>query len=268
LIVSEHIDITMAAHNGENLAQRLIPWGTQLFYPQVDRIIAVSNGVKESLIQTGNVPESLIQTIYNPVITPAVLQQMEVPANHPWFEQSHIPVIISAGRLTKQKDHATLLQAFATLRKQMPAKLLILGDGEERPILERLAQKLNIQDHISLPGFVENPFSYMKRADVFVLSSRWEGFGNVLVEAMACQTPVVSTDCPSGPSEILENGKYGSLTPVGNADMLANAMLEMLNRPFPVARLLYERAMEFSIETIIPQYFDALQSNLSRSKAG
>jgi glycosyltransferase involved in cell wall biosynthesis len=171
-----------------------------------------------------------------------------------------LPVILAVGRLTKAKDYPTLFRAFSLVRQVRPAKLLVLGEGEERSNLERLAIELGIQNDVSMSGFVDNPFAFMAKASVFVLSSAWEGFGNVLVEALACGCPVVATDCPSGPREILDNGRYGRLVPVGDHEALAKAILETLDNPdFPADRQTrLQRAMEFSVDVAIDRYMKVL----------
>ena len=184
----------------------------------------------------------------------------EETPHHLWFPSAGSPIFISAGRLTRQKDFPTLLKAFQIVKAQLPnAKLVILGDGEDRNELEKLAQELENQNSVDLPGFVKNPFAMIARADAFILSSRWEGFGNVIVEALACGTPVISTDCPSGPAEILGNGAYGTLVPVGDAQSLAQAMLREIAVPTPRNKL-RDRANDFSIEKIVPEYLEAFHS--------
>jgi glycosyltransferase involved in cell wall biosynthesis len=178
-------------------------------------------------------------------------------AGHPWFAPGEPPVILAAGRLTAQKDYPTLMRAFASLRKNRPAHLVILGEGEEHPRLQALAMELGIRADVDLPGFLDHPFPLMAHCQVLVLSSAWEGFGNVLVEALACGTQVVSTDCPSGPAEILEDGKYGRLVPVGDAVALAKAIEATLDRPYPVA-MLRQRAQAFSSKDAVGQYLEAL----------
>ena len=169
------------------------------------------------------------------------------------------------GRLTPQKDFPPLLRAFCLVRKEIPgAKLIILGEGRERLRLEQLAAELGLPGSAQFPGFVLNPFAFMARAAVFVLSSRWEGFGNVLVEAMACGTPVVSTDCPSGPSEILDGGTFGRLVPPGDAAALAEAILSELRSPHNREALM-QWADGFSIENILPQYIALFAPNRDRS---
>jgi len=229
-------------------------------YPKADRIVAVSQGVADDLIALLNLPTEKVAVIYNPVVAPELFERAQKPINHPWLERNRLPVILAVGRLTKQKDYPTLFRAFSLVRQVRPAKLLILGEGEERANLERLAVELGIQNDISMPGFVDNPFAFMSKSSVFVLSSAWEGFGNVLVEALACGCPVVATDCRSGPREILDNGRYGRLVPVGDYEALAKAILETLDNPdFPADRQTrIQRAMEFSIDAAVDKYLKVL----------
>jgi len=172
--------------------------------------------------------------------------------NHPWFAPGEPPVILSVGRLTKQKDYPTLIRAFALVHRERPARLMILGEGEERPKLEALIQELSLDDDVSLPGFVDNPYAYMARSAVFVLSSAWEGLPTVLIEAMAVGTPVVATDCPSGPAEILEGGKWGKLVPVGDVEALAEAIARKISSPMQKSRL--DVCERFRMDKVIAQY--------------
>ena len=196
--------------------------------------------------------------ICNPVVTPEIFSKAQEPVDHPWFAPGQPPVVLGAGRLTIQKDFPTLIRAFALVRAQRRARLMILGEGEERPKLEALVRELGLEEDMALPGFAGNLYAYMARAAVFVLSSRWEGFGNVLVEAMALGTPVVSTDCPSGPAEILERGKWGKLVPVGDIVALSAGVVAELDNPSlsDVAR----RAQDFSLDRIVGQYLELLLS--------
>jgi len=229
-------------------------------YPKADRIVAVSKGVADDLIALLNLPTEKVTVIYNPTVTPELFERAQKPTNHPWFERNRAPVILAVGRLTKQKDYPTLFRAFSLVRQVRPAKLLILGEGEERANLEHLAVDLGIQNDVSMPGFVDNPFAFMAKAFVFVLSSAWEGLPNVLVEALACGCPVVATDCRSGPREILDNGRYGRLVPVGDHEALAKAILETLDNPdFPADRQTrLQRAMEFSVDAAVDKYLKVL----------
>lgn len=200
-------------------------------------VIAISAGQAADFRDIAGVPaeENRIHVIHNSVITPHTRKLAAAPLDDPWLprQPGSPPVILSAGRLAPQKDYPTLLEAFAILRRQRPARLLILGEGPDRAALETQARALGITADLRLPGFVSNPFAYMTHADLFALSSRWEGFGNVLAEALALGAPVVATDCPSGPAEILDGGRYGPLVPPGDAPALAAAMARTLEDPLP-----------------------------------
>ncbi|CAI8944847.1 glycosyltransferase [Methylocaldum szegediense] len=232
-------------------------WPMREMYAAVDRIVAVSEGVAEDTRRIARLPPEKIVVIRNPVITPDMLEKSRMPVDHPWFESSNIPVILGAGRLTRQKDFSTLIRAFARVRSTIDSRLLILGEGRLRPDLEKLAARLGIADAVSLPGHVANPYAYMARSSLFVLSSAWEGSPNVLTEALALGTPVVSTDCPSGPREILRDGRFGPLVPVGDAERLAEAMLNMLQSPLD-SRFLREASAEYTVERSAARYLDVL----------
>ena len=182
--------------------------------------------------------------------------QAAEPLDHPWFGAEMAPVIVSVGRLSHSKDYATLLQAMA-LMTTTNARLVILGEGGDRPALEQQIIDLELEDRVLLPGFVENPFPWMRAAKVFALSSVIEGSGNVLVEAMALGTPVVSTDCPSGPAEILDGGHYGSLVPMKDPLALANALDEVLGQPCD-AELLRDATRAFEASTAARHYLQVM----------
>jgi glycosyltransferase involved in cell wall biosynthesis len=228
IIISEHNMLSMAAASSE-LKWRIVPPLARWFYPWADGIVAVSQGVGEDLAHITGLPSDRIHVIYNPIITPDIFDKAEEPLEHPWFAPGQLPVILGAGRLETHKDFPTLIRAFALVRKAIPARLVIIGWGGDRPQLEALVQELGLTDDVEFPGYKKNPYQYMARSAVFVLSSITEGLGNVLVEAMALGIPVISTDCKSGPSEILAEGQYGLLTPVGNEKALAQAILEVLS---------------------------------------
>jgi glycosyltransferase involved in cell wall biosynthesis len=227
--------------------ERWVPFLARGFYPWADAIIAVSAGVADDLARTTGLERSRIRVVYNPVVTPELLRLASAPVSHAWLAPGEPPVVLGAGRLTAQKDFPTLLRAFAQVRAGRPARLLILGEGEGRGELEALREDLGLSQNVDLPGYVPNPYAYMSRAGVFALSSAWEGFGLVLVEAMACGLPVVSTDCPGGPAEILESGAYGRLVPTGDARALAGAILATLSES-PDRKALKRRADDFSLE--------------------
>lgn len=228
--------VTVTVHNNLNKLMshadakrgKVIPSLMRLFFPTAHKIIAVSDGVGEGLLTTLKLPSEKITTIYNPVISDDLLAKANADIEHPWLRSGNTPVIMGIGRLDPQKDFPTLITAFATLRKQREAKLIILGEGQKRQELEALIKKLNLSNDVDLPGFVDNPYAYLSKVNLFVLSSIWEGLPTVLIEALALNIPVVATDCESGPKEILKDGKHGRLIPVGNSEALAKAMYDAL----------------------------------------
>jgi glycosyltransferase involved in cell wall biosynthesis len=206
-----------------------MPFFVRHCYSGADEIVAVSKGVAADLGVRCCLPWHRIKVIYNPVLTPELLEKAREPVEHPWLAPNQPPVVLGVGRLTIQKDFSTLLRAFAQVRQRRPAKLLILGEGDQRRQLEALSRELGVDGHVCLAGYRENPHAYMARAQVFVLSSIYEGFGLVLVEAMASGVPVVSTDCESGPREVLQDGRYGTLVPIGNVEALAQGITAQLD---------------------------------------
>lgn len=238
------------------IAYFLLPYLIRLIYPKADAIIGISRGVAEDLYKIIRSSQK-IRVIYNPIAVEQIYTLAEEPLEHPWFSSRKIPVILAVGRLAKCKDYPNLLMAFNKILQKQPIRLVILGKGSEKSKLERLADKLGLSENIAFLGFQENPYKYMKKASVFVLSSIQEGFGNVIVEAMTCGTPVVSTDCRSGPNEIIENGKNGILVSVSNPKALAEAVLNLLKNPLLRKKLSEEgkkRAQDFSVEKITKEY--------------
>jgi len=221
-------------------------------YPRADAVVAVSKGVAQDLRTLMPQLKPKLTVIYNPVIDAALYAKADAPVEHPWFQPNQPPVVLAAGRLVALKGFDTLLRAFARARQQTPARLVILGEGPERPHLERLAAELGVAADVDLPGFDPNPFRYMRRAGVFVLSSRYEGLPNVLIQAMACGCPVVSTDCPSGPSEILDGGRYGALAPVDDVEAMAQAIAQALSGQ--VATVPAAWLEQFRVEAVAEQY--------------
>jgi glycosyltransferase involved in cell wall biosynthesis len=235
-------------------------------YPFADVVTTVSDGVADDLAATTGLPREKLVTVYNPVVTERLVERAREPLDDPWFRPGELPVVLGVGRLRPQKDLETLLRAFAILRRHQPARLVILGEGPERGKLEALAAELGFAADFALPGFVRNPFAYMARARVFALSSRFEGLPGTLIQAMACGCSVVSTDCPSGPREILEGGRFGALVPVGDAKALAAALEHTLGAPTPPQRL-RERAAAFSSERVAKAYLDLLLPRHAPSRA-
>ena len=211
IIISEHNDPSILRKRKNGIFLRSF---MNLLYPFADQIVAVSKGVAEQLHDMLAIEPMKISVIYNPVITSEIYLKSEEDIDLSYFAGKKL--IIAAGRLTDQKDYSTLLKAFSIVRDKIKnCNLIILGEGDQQSQLIELARKLGIESHTFFKGFVDNPFKWMKNADIFVLSSKFEGLGNVIIEALACSTQVISTDCPSGPKEILKDGEYGDLVPVG-----------------------------------------------------
>jgi glycosyltransferase involved in cell wall biosynthesis len=266
LVISERIQVSHhAAYDG--------PWGDRRLhgllrraYLKADGIVAVSDGVADDLATYSGIPQDRITTVYNPVVGPDLRRKARKPLDHPWFAAGEPPVILGAGRLDPQKDFATLIRAFARVRARRPARLVILGaDSRMQPAysaeLRALPGTLGIAGDVAMPGFVDNPLAFMARSAVFVLSSLYEGLPGVLIQALACGCPVVSTDCPSGPREVLDHGRFGPLVPVGDAAALAEAIEAILDDPPPAERL-RARAELFSVERAVDNYLKLLLPSL------
>jgi glycosyltransferase involved in cell wall biosynthesis len=256
VVVSERNQLSHASEHGSNARTRLMPYFIRRFYPWADGIVAVSQGVADDLAQMTGLPHRRIAVIYNPIVTPELQERVKTPLQHPWLENGQPPVVLAAGRLKPQKDFSTLIQAFALVRRNHLARLLILGEGSERPALEALVRESGLAQDVSLPGFVANPYPHMTRASLFVLSSRWEGLPGVLIEAMYCGAPLIATNCPSGPREILKDGQYGLLVPVGDVAALARAIEMALRGKVP--RPPRESWRPFELKTIVKQYLQIL----------
>jgi glycosyltransferase involved in cell wall biosynthesis len=251
LILTEHVPTHIYLQNEPRLLRRLcIPPLMRITYLVAQDIVAVSRGAAKSLAATvGKNTSKRIRVIYNPIDL-ACIDRMAAAddGNITWG----IPTIINVGRLIEQKDQQTLIRAFAKVRSRRVCRLIILGEGEKRATLAALAERLGVGSDVLMPGFVTNPYSWMRKSALFVLSSKFEGLPTVLIEAMQCGTPVISTDCPSGPAEILENGRWGKLFAPGDVDALARAIDDALNGKF-VADV-RRRASDFSTETAVSRY--------------
>jgi len=230
--------------------------GYRFLYPSADAVVAPSRGVAGSLLQLSPIPIQKVRVIYNPVVSPELYEKADAPVEHPWFQPHQPPVVLAAGRLVALKGYDTLLRAFARVRQETFARLVILGEGPERPNLERLAAELGVAADVDMPGFDPNPFRYMNRAGVFVLSSRYEGLPNVLIQALACGCPVVSTDCPSGPSEILDGGRYGVLVPVDDVEAMAQAIVRAIREPTPQPP--QEWLRQYEVESVAERYLEVM----------
>lgn len=243
---------------------RYLPQVVRRTYPRANAVVAVSSHVADDLVTTIGLNQQSVTTLHNPIVDDTLRAHAQQALAHPWFAPCAAPVILAVGRLTEQKDFATLLRAFALVRAKREVRLIILGEGRLREPLQKLAKTLGIAADIQLPGFVDNPFQYMARASVLVLSSQYEGLPGVLIQALACGCPVVSTDCPGGSREILEDGKIGALVAVGDAQGMAQAVLSQLDNPTPKDVLL-RRAEDFSVERGVSNYLALLDSVVTRA---
>ncbi|AWB35007.1 glycosyl transferase [Orrella marina] len=260
LVISERSTISMEAGKATGLASKVIYTLAPRLYRRADKIVCVSQAVASDLLEFARLPQTLVQTIYNPFDLQRIRALSQQPVEHPWFAPGEPPVILGIGRLTEQKDFGLLIKAFTHVRKKYPSRLVILGDGSDREHLLKLANSLGLsQNDFDMPGFTDNPFAYLARSKVFVLSSRWEGLPGALIEAMACGTPVISTDCPSGPNEILQSGHWGTIIPVGDTQALIMALTEQLDpdtvRKLPDVRV---RAEDFALEQSATSYLGSL----------
>ena len=238
--------------------RRLVP----TLYPSADHIIAVSDGVADSIAERTAVKRENITVLYNPIEIDSIRAQARRGVDDEWIANDDLDVVLSVGRLTEQKDLRTWLEAFERVHARKPdTRAIIAGKGPMREELQAYVERLGLADVVSIPGYVENAYGYMDGADVFFLSSRYEGLPSVLIEALACGCPVVATDCPSGPKEILEDGAYGRLRPVGDADGLAEAIIESLNEPTR-GEALSARADDFASGPVLDRYERFLEEHV------
>ena len=256
LVVNEQNALSLEAAHSPRRRHRLMPRLIGRFYPWADRIVSVARGTADDLARTTGLPRGRIEVVHNPIVTPELKELAAAPVDHPWFRPGEPPVVLSVGRLSRQKDFGTLLRAFARVRDRRPARLVILGEGPERGSLESLISELGLLEVATLPGWVANPYPWMANAGAYVLSSRWEGLPSVLIEALYCGVPIVATDCLSGPREILDDGAHGLLVKVGDVDALARGIESALDgevpRPAPTSWRPYEQ------EFVVGRYLDVL----------
>jgi glycosyltransferase involved in cell wall biosynthesis len=247
--------VLVVVHNTVSRERRLSSLIPKYIYRYADCIAAVSQGVAEDVCRFARLPVERVRVIYNAVDLERVDRAMKDPPRHPWLTDGGVPVIVAVGRLLPQKRFDVLLRAFARVRAKRRARLIILGDGQQRARLRDQAAKLGIARDVHFAGFVKNPYSYLRHAAMFALSSDYEGFAVVVIEALACGCPVVSTNCPSGPREILEDGRWGRLVPTGDHAALADAMIATLDAP-PDREALRARAEAFSAREYALQFRD------------
>ncbi|MDI3490001.1 glycosyl transferase [Thauera propionica] len=235
-------------------------------YRSAAAVVGNSEGVVEDIARIAQVTPEKMHLIRNPVVTPDLLQQASEPLDHPWFARGEPPVILGVGGLRRQKGFDCLLRAFASVRGAQSCRLMILGDGHLRDDLLALAASLGVEADFALPGFDPNPYRYLARAAVFVLSSRWEGSPNALTEALAIGVPVVATDCRSGPREVLEGGAVAPLVPVDDVEAMAVAIAGALRTPGEAVRR-REAVREYTVETCARRYHELLQRLLAGGEA-
>lgn len=263
LILSER---NVLLHGRIGLKRRFVFLLKRLLYRQADHITAVSQGVKDDLVRQLKLAPDSISVVYNPIVSERMVTEAAEVVEHPWFDGRTL-VILGAGRLVMEKDFETLIRAFALVRSEVEAKLVILGEGPLRNELELLAEELGVGEDVWFGGFVKNPFKYMARCTVFVLSSRFEGLPGVLVQAMACGAAVISTNCPAGPSEIIRQGEDGFLVPMGDVAVLAERIKYLLAnvevREVMAGRA-RESALQFRVEPVLDNYTVALLNGSRR----
>lgn len=254
LVTVQHNTLSEVCRNSRyRLTRWFVPAALRQLLPRAEIIGAVSEGVAQDLAATLDLPRDRVTVLYNPVVRESLAIEAAAPAGHAWLDQKAAPVVLAVGSLIDRKDFPTLIRAFALVRQSRPARLVLLGEGPERPQLERLIGELGLADLVVMPGFVDNPLAYMARADVLALSSRVEGMPTVIIEALACGTPVVATDCPHGPAELLGGGVYGRLVPIGDAAGLARAIDATLSEPRdPEQRR--SCAAEFAVDRAVDRY--------------
>jgi glycosyltransferase involved in cell wall biosynthesis len=267
LVAVQHNTLSEVCRNSRyRLTRWFIPTALRLLLPQAETIGAVSEGVASDLAATLGLPRSRVTVLYNPVVGEGLVARAAEATGHPWLERKEVPVVLAVGSLIERKDFPTLIQAFAQLVRRRPARLIVLGEGPERPRLERLVGEFGLADLVALPGFVPNPLAYMAKADVLALSSRVEGMPTVIVEALACGTPIVATDCPHGPAELLGDGVYGRLVTVGDAAAFADALAATLAEPRDPERQ-RSRAAEFAVDRAVEHYVRLIRAYGAASAA-
>lgn len=266
VLATTHCLPSVEARHGSRIREKLVPFAMKSFLRFADGIVAVSSGAANDLAQTAKIGRERITVIHNPVLTPEFYRKVAEPVSDVHLRDPNRPGIVSVGRLVASKDFPTLIRAFAKVRKEVPSRLLILGEGEQRPVLEQLIAELNLGDDVLLPGYTPNPYAHMARAKLCVLSSAYEAFGNVLVESLAAGTPVVATDCPTGPREILEDGRFGELVAVGDTESLARAMVKVLRSGGPIPPSDYLE--QFQLDRVVDAYVCAMEAAARQTSQG
>ena len=254
VVVTEHLPPTTWVETSTRAEAPLMPRLMRMAYRRAE-VVAVSTGVADDLARRTGLRRDRIHVIYNPVIIEELRRKAAEPVDHPWLSPGAPPLVLAVGRLTRQKDFPTLIRAFAAIREEAGSRLLIMGEGEERDSLERLISRLGLEGMVELPGFVRNPYPFFGRASVLAMSSRWEGLPTVLLEAVSLGVPIVSTDCPSGPREILDGGRFGRLVPVADVDALAEAIAATIDDPITIPP---EAGAAYRLDAVVDAYAEVL----------
>ena len=258
LIVGERNHLSSIIKHSSRFRDKLRPYFIRFLYPFADLVLAVSQSVAEDVIAVGRLKKTKVKVIHNLFDVDSIIAQASLPTGVDWIDGREVPFIISVGRMVPQKNYDTLLRAFSAVKSQKKCHLVILGDGEQHAALQKLAEELEIRNAVYMPGFVKNPYAYISKAKLFVLSSIWEGLPAVLIEALACGTPIVSTNSPGGALEILENGKYGVLVPPQDPMVLAESILTQLKTMSEPEKLI-KRARFFDVDRVLGKYVDAFE---------
>jgi glycosyltransferase involved in cell wall biosynthesis len=258
IVVTIHSNTSEEFSSEKGFSTFLKPIFMRASYQLADAIVAVSRGSARDISNLLAWESDRIKVINNPIISSDHTEKYNEAIHHPWFNEE-VPIFLSVGRLEDVKDFPNLIKAFSLVRKQKKSRLVILGEGSLRESLTKLIHQLRIEEDVDLYGFEENPYKYIFRCSAFIMSSKYEGFGNVLVEALSLGKPIVSTNCPNGPAEVLEDGLYGKMVAVGDPYSLASEMLNSLNTEVDID-FLKSRALSFSTDLISNQYIDLLHS--------
>lgn len=272
IIIGEHNIISLEAgiEHKDKLHLQSLPLLMRYTYPYGDGLIAVSQDTIADLVAEIKVPPRIPMTVIpNPIDLDRIQQLAREPLHHPWFQDRHLPTIVTVARLAKQKQLDVLIHAFARVIKAIPAKLLILGEGPLRSPLETLCRELRIEEHVAMPGYDRNPYRYMSACDVFVLASAWEGCPIALQEAMACGAAVVVNDAPGGSKDIIERGKHGIMVVAGDPEALATGILQILTNSKlkqHYRERSRDRARDFQYLKIAQQYLDFGDSGLGQKE--
>jgi glycosyltransferase involved in cell wall biosynthesis len=260
LVVTEHLHLSTLLAGPATRRERLFPALMRMLYPRAAEVVAVSEGVADDLAKRALLPRSSIRVEKNPIRIEELRKLGAASPRHAWFDEGEPPVVLGVGRLTRQKDFGTLMRAFRKVRDARNVRLMLLGEGEDRATLEQLIVELDLAEDVQIMGFVPNPYVYFDSAHLFVLSSLWEGLPTVLLEAMVFGLPIVSTDCDSGPDEILDGGRLGALVPVGDSEALARAIADALPADGERTRREYDNLYEYDVGCVVDRYSKLLSS--------